>query len=132
MNALVALILIGTLGFIAGRFLFLRPRPGSIYERFILSGAEFLIIGAIIGPGGVGLLDARTLVGLEPFLILALSWIGLLIGIQLRWRHLIRFPLAYFEFGILQREAQGLVKRAIDTSRLACRFPFAVNAAEAP
>jgi Kef-type K+ transport system membrane component KefB len=102
MDALVALILIGALGFAFGRFLFLRPRPGSWYERFMLSGAEFLVIGAVIGPSGVEILDRSTLSHLEPFLILALSWIGLLIGIQLRWRHLLRFPWAYFQVAGIQ------------------------------
>lgn len=102
MNALVALILIGALGIVAGRFLFLRPRPGSWYERFILSGAEFLVIGAVIGPSGLGVLDGRTLVQLEPFLLLALAWIGLLIGLQLRWPHLVRFPGAWFRVAGIQ------------------------------
>jgi hypothetical protein len=102
MNALVALILIGALGIAAGRFLFLRPRPGSWYERFILSGAEFLIIGAVIGPSGLEVLDARTLSQLDPFLILALSWIGLLVGFQLRWSRLVRFPWAYFQVAGIQ------------------------------
>lgn len=109
MKALVALILIGALGFVMGRFLFLRPRPGSIYERIILSGAEFLVIGALIGPSGLGILDHATVAALEPFLILALSWVGLLIGIQLRWRHLIRFPWPYFEFGLLQATVAMIV-----------------------
>jgi hypothetical protein len=84
MNALVALILIGALGFVSGHLLFLRPRPGSFYERFMLSGAEFLVLGAVIGPTGLRILDQGTLTNLEPFLILALSWIGLLLGIQLK------------------------------------------------
>ncbi len=96
MNALVVLILIGALGFLVGRFLFLRPRPGSWLERFFLSGAEFLILGALIGPYGFRVLDLRSLLSLEPFVVLALSWVGLLVGVQLRFRHLTRFPLNYF------------------------------------
>lgn len=102
MNALVALILIGALGLVSGRFLFLHPRPGSWYERFVLSGAEFLVIGALIGPQGLRVVDARTLVQLQPFLILALAWIGLLIGLQLRWNHLTRFPWPYFQVAGIQ------------------------------
>jgi Kef-type K+ transport system membrane component KefB len=109
MNALVALILIGALGIIAGRFLFLRPRPGSWYERFILSGAEFLVIGAVIGPSGLAVLDEKTLVQLEPFLLLALAWIGLLIGLQLRWAYLVRFPWAFFQVAGIQAAVAGAV-----------------------
>jgi len=102
MNALVALILIGAAGFLFGRFLFLRPRPGSWYERFMISGAEFLFLGALVGPAGLAILDESTLTSLEPFLILALSWVGLLFGIQLRWRHVIRFPWPYFQVATIQ------------------------------
>lgn len=102
MNALVVLILIGAAGFVLGRFLFLRPRPGSWMERFFLSGAEFLILGALIGPRGLGVLDEESLRNLEPFLVLALSWVGLLVGLQLRWRHMTRFPWTYFQVSLVQ------------------------------
>lgn len=102
MNALVALILIGALGFVFSRFLFLRPKPGSFYERFMLSGVEFLVIGALIGPNGLRILDRGTVFSLEPFLLLALSWVGLLIGLQLRWKLLTRFPWSYFQVTFVQ------------------------------
>ena len=96
MNALIALLLVSALGFIFGGFLFRRARPGSLLERFFLSGAEFLLLGAVLGPHGFSVLTEDTLAGLEPFVILALSWIGLLMGLQLRVSHLMRFPRAYF------------------------------------
>lgn len=120
MNAIVALILIGALGFAVGRFLFLRPQPGTLYERFMLSGAEFLVIGAVIGPSGLQVLDRWTLTELEPFLVLALSWIGLLLGIQLRWRHLIRFPWPYFQVSLVQ----GAVTLVLCFGVLALVFGF--------
>ena len=73
MNALLALILIGALGLIFGRFLFLRPRPGSWVERFFLSGMEFLAVGALLGPSGLKILNQESLAGLEPFAVLALT-----------------------------------------------------------
>jgi len=105
MNALVALILIGALGFLLGRFLFLRPRPGSWLERFFLSGAEFLVLGALVGPHGFGVLDLHALMNLRPFVVLALSWVGLLLGIQLRFRYLARFPFSYFQVAFLESTA---------------------------
>ena len=102
MNALAVLILIGAVGFIFGRFLFLRPRPGSWMEHFFLSGVEFLLLGALVGPQGFNVFDTRTLFNLEPFAILALSWVGLLVGMQLRVRHLVHFPLSYFRVAFTQ------------------------------
>jgi len=128
MNAIVALILIGALGFAMGRFLFLRPRPGTLYERFMLSGAEFLVIGALIGPWGLQVLDHSTLSRLEPFLILALSWIGLLLGIQLRWRHLVRFPWPYFQVSLIQ----GTLTLAVTFAALAFLFVFWTPVVAAP
>ncbi len=102
MNALLALILIGALGFLFERRLFRRPRPGSWVERFFLSGVEFLLVGAVLGPSGLGVLDRQTVYGLEPFAVLALTWVGLLMGLQLRYRHLTHFPPTYFRVALVE------------------------------
>jgi len=113
MNALIALILIGTLGLVFGRFLFLRPRPGSWYERFLLSGAEFFLIGALLGPQAFSVLDTTTVLALEPFLILALAWVGLLLGVQLQARQMAKFPGAYFRIAFLESGGALLVTLAV-------------------
>ncbi len=125
MNALLALILIGALGLVAGRFLFLRPRPGSWSERVFLSGGEFLLLGAVIGPHGAGILDFPNLMRLEPFVVLALSWVGLLVGIQLRWRHLVRFPAAYFRLAVVQSAVALLITFAALAALFAVWTPVA-------
>jgi Kef-type K+ transport system membrane component KefB len=118
MNALLALILIGALGFVFGRFLFLRPRPGSWVERFFLSGVEFLVVGALLGPFGLSILDHKNLASLEPFAVLALTWIGLLMGLQLRYRHLTHFPLTYFRVAVVE----GTVALLLAFAALAALF----------
>jgi len=118
MNALLAIILIGALGFIFGRFLFLRPRPGSWVERFFLSGVEFLVVGALLGPFGLKVLDREILSGLEPFAVLTLTWVGLLMGLQLRYRHLTHFPVAYFRVALVE----GAVALALAFAVLAALF----------
>lgn len=124
MNALIALILIGTLGLVFGRFLFLRPRPGSWYERFLLSGAGFFLIGAMAGPEGLAVLDDRTLFDLEPFLVLALSWVGLLLGVQLQARHLVRFPGTYFRVALLEGGTALLATLVVMGALFALWTPF--------
>jgi len=130
MNALFALILIGALGFILGRFLFLKPRPGSLLQRVFLSGLEFLLLGALIGPRGVRLLGEEELTSLEPFLLLSLTWVGLLVGLQLRVGQLVRFPPAYFRLALIQSLAALAFAFALLGAVLHLWNPFASDASD--
>lgn len=113
MNALLALILIGSVGFVFGQLLYTRAKPGSWLQRFFLSGTEFVLVGALMGPYGLRILDHTTMSSLEPFLALALSWIGLLVGAQLRVANLIRFPLSYFRVAFTESATAMLIAFAL-------------------
>ncbi len=99
MKILLALILFLLLGLgaaprIQGRLPFSR--------RFMLVGAEFLVLGWALGEHGLGFLDRPMLTALEPLLVLGLGWIGLLVGLQFEWRLLRRIPLSFYGTGIIQ------------------------------
>jgi hypothetical protein len=51
--------------------------------QLVASGLSFLVLGAVIGPGAVGLLSASELTDARPLLALALGLAGLLIGLNL-------------------------------------------------
>jgi hypothetical protein len=127
MNPLIALIVIGTLGFVFGRLVYNKPKPGSWRERFVLSGAEFLALGAVLGPYGTGLLDSTDLRSLEPFMVLALAWVGLLVGLQLSARHIARFPRSYFRVALLQAAFALLFTYLIFAGVFALGSPLAAS-----
>jgi Kef-type K+ transport system membrane component KefB len=66
-------------------------------RRFlIVSGAEYLLLGVLLGPSVSGIIQASTVDGFAPFLTLALGWVGALIGAQFYVRDLIRVPTDHF------------------------------------
>ena len=71
-------------------------------QHVFLTGTEYLFVGVFLGGSGLNLLDAYTLEQLRPFMSLGLAWVGLLFGIQLQRRQLIRFPLQYTLFAFIQ------------------------------
>lgn len=52
-------------------------------RRFlIVSGAEYLVLGLLIGPQGAGLLGSDAVESLSPLTTVALGWVGALVGTQ--------------------------------------------------
>lgn len=52
-------------------------------RRFHLSGAAFLLVGYLLGPDLLGLIDERTAAQLTPLSGLVTGWVGLMYGLQL-------------------------------------------------
>ena len=46
----------------------------------LVSGAEYLILGILLGPSVSGVLSVETLAGFAPLTTLALGWIGAIVG----------------------------------------------------
>src|SRR5687768_858093 len=58
----------------------------------IVSGAEYLILGILLGPQVTGLVDARALQTFAPLITLATSWIGASVGAELMLRRAVALP----------------------------------------
>jgi hypothetical protein len=80
-------------------------------QRFnIVSGAEYLLLGILVGPQVSGMISTSTVGGFAPFLTLALGWIGVLVGAQFYLPDLVRisgrayriaFTEALFTFSVV-------------------------------
>lgn len=80
MTASLTLLLAVALAYLAARVAF-----DWLARRFlIVSAAEYLVLGIILGPRVTGLLSTKLLDGLAPVMTLALGWIGASIGTQFR------------------------------------------------
>src|SRR4029078_12307970 len=80
MQTTLAAIAVVTVGYIFAYLLFdrLRDRYGYV------GGAEYVIIGFLLGPQVSGLLNAGQVQDLPPIVSLALGWLGMLLGTYFR------------------------------------------------
>jgi hypothetical protein len=80
MQTTLAAIAVITVGYIFAYLIFdrLRDRYGYV------GGAEYVVIGFLLGPKVTGLLDAGQVQDLTPIVSLALGWLGMLLGTYFR------------------------------------------------
>jgi hypothetical protein len=83
----------------------------------IVSGAEYLLLGILVGPQVSGMISTNTVGGFAPFLTLALGWIGVLVGAQFYLPDLVRissrayriaFVEALFTFAVVGLAVLGI------------------------
>ncbi|VAX21304.1 hypothetical protein MNBD_NITROSPINAE04-174 [hydrothermal vent metagenome] len=77
-------ILVIVAGYAGSYFVFSKDRLPAAIRDIFLTGWEFFIVGAVIGPGGFNLIQSGQLEQLNPFIALGLGWVGLIFGVQLR------------------------------------------------
>lgn len=82
---------------VAGAYLAAHSASEWLATRFlIVSGAEYLLLGVLLGPEVSGVIQASTVDGFAPFLTLAFGWVGALVGAQFHFRDLVRIPGEHF------------------------------------
>ena len=89
------LVLLVVVGYLAARF----AVDWLARHALVVSGAEYLVLGLLLGPRGTGLLGAEALEGLKPFFTLAIGWMGAAVGFRFWLPVLTRTP------GVLYRLA---------------------------
>ncbi len=129
------LVLLVVLGYLAARF----AVDWLARHALVVSGAEYLVLGLLLGPRGTGLLGADALEGLKPFFTLALGWMGASVGFRFWLPVLTRTPgmlyrLAFVESLLTAVLVGGsgwwlLIRAAVDP--IAATLPAAVLAAVA-
>ena len=76
MTAGITLVIVVAAAYLAARVAF-----DWLARRFlIVSGAEYVVLGILLGPQGFGLVDNDALRSFAPITLLALGWIGAIIG----------------------------------------------------
>ncbi len=99
------LILLVVLGYLAARF----AVDWLARRALVVSGAEYLVLGLLLGPHGTGLLSPDQLRELSPFFTLAIGWMGAALGFRF-W-----LPVLTLTPGLLFRLAfiEGLITLAL-------------------
>jgi predicted membrane channel-forming protein YqfA (hemolysin III family) len=94
----LTLVVLALAAFFAAHFAFDR-----LARRFlIVSGAEYLALGIILGPQVFGILSPRMLESLAPFPLLALGWMGAIVGMRFYLRDLVRIPAVTYQVALLE------------------------------
>ncbi|MBN2365131.1 MAG: hypothetical protein EH225_03415, partial [Calditrichaeota bacterium] len=103
MTPFLGLLLILMITFIGVRF-FSRTTilKTPLLSGLIVSGVPYILIGVFLGPQVFNFLNINVLNSLQPLISMAIGWVGLLFGLQLRWRNIRRFPLNYMLFTSVQ------------------------------
>jgi len=71
-------------------------------HALVVSGAEYLVLGLLLGPKGTGLIDESMLDQLTPFFMLAIGWLGTGVGMRFWLPLLARTPGMLFRVGFAQ------------------------------
>jgi Kef-type K+ transport system membrane component KefB len=114
MSAGLILIVIIVSAYLAAHVLF-----DWLGRRFlIVSGAEYLLLGILVGPEVSGLLNASVVGQFAPFMTLALAWIGALIGAQFDVAGLLRIQSVYYRVAFIEAFATLTVTSGLAAAML--------------
>jgi len=102
MKLLLAIMLIALISLLGSRLTFLHRRLPLGFRSILLTGVEYIFIGAVLGQMGLQVLDKPTLDSLEPFLVFGLCWVGFLFGLQFEIKSLKKLPRFYFSITIIE------------------------------
>jgi hypothetical protein len=98
---------------VAGAYLAAHVASEWLARRHLaVSGAEYLLLGALLGPEVSGLIQASDVDGFAPFLTLAFGWVGALVGAQFHVPELWRLPLTPFGVALAGAALAGLAATA--------------------
>lgn len=88
---------------VAGGYLAARLAAAALARRFlIVSGAEYLVLGVLLGPRVSGLISANVIDSFGPFITLAIGWMGAVIGSEFDLQRLLRISGALYQVAFLE------------------------------
>lgn len=88
---------------VAAGYLAARLAAGALARRFlIVSGAEYLILGVLLGPRISGLISANVIDSFGPFITLAIGWMGAVIGSEFHLKRMLRFRGELYQVAFIE------------------------------
>jgi hypothetical protein len=86
----------------------------------IVSGAEYLLLGLLLGPEVSGVLSRETLASFIPFMMLSLGWMGTMLGMRLYLPAMVRLRGVFYRVAL----AQSLITLALVTGGSVVMFQW--------
>jgi hypothetical protein len=102
-------------------------------RRFlVVSGAEYLLLGILLGPEVSGLLTPGVVERFAPVTTLALGWMGALVGVRLYLAELVKVPGLVYRVALLESALTFVVVAAVETLALGLVYDIAFSDAMLP
>ncbi|MCK5031999.1 MAG: hypothetical protein KAS18_00155 [Calditrichia bacterium] len=96
MTPLLSLIFLVLIAYVGALFLHNVKTSSSIFRGITNSGIIYLLLGYIIGPNLLKVLDLQVLNDLSLLIAFVLGWTGFIIGLQINAKQMRRFPISYY------------------------------------
>ena len=115
---------------VAASYLAARVAFEWLAKRFlIVSGAEYLLLGILLGPQVSGILSPDAIESFAPITSLGLGWMGALIGAQLVLPRMVRTPAVLYRVAIVESTLTFAFTTALMTVGIYATFEIAPRAA---
>lgn len=98
----------------------------------IISGAEYLLLGILLGPEISGLISVNVVGEFAPFITLALGWIGAVVGAQFDLPAITRMAGVEFRVAFIEAGVALIAVAAAMAATLAWLFPITIAEAAVP
>lgn len=98
MTTPLLLILVAALAFLATHVAY----EWLAKRLLIVSGAEYLVLGVLLGPQVTGLFSEAAFEAFEPLVVLGIGWMGLATGMPLRLAQLVRIPAVTYRLTLVE------------------------------
>ena len=109
MKALIVVGLVFAVSYLSTRLVFSTRLSLLGFRYLFFSGTEFVLLGYVFGPNGLGLIPTPIADALEPLLHLALGWAGLMFGLQFNRRTALLYRRRRWFLAFLQAAVTSLV-----------------------
>ncbi len=109
MKTLIVVGLVFAVSYLSTRVVFSTRLSLLGFRYLFFSGTEFLLIGYMIGPRGLGLIPANIVESLDPLLHLGLGWAGLMFGLQFNYRSVLLYRRRRWILGFTQALITSMV-----------------------
>lgn len=96
MKEIFVLVLIIILSLIGYRWTYTDTSSSKYASPIFFSEFLYILLGLLMGPVYLNLIDSKILDALTPLIFLGLGWIGILFGIQLNFKDIVKFPKSFF------------------------------------
>jgi Kef-type K+ transport system membrane component KefB len=118
MTTPLLLILVAALAFLATHVAY----EWLARRLLIVSGAEYLVLGVLLGPLVTGLFTRAALDAFLPVVVLGIGWMGITRGMPLRLAQLVRIPAVAYRLSLVESVVTLLLVGAGAASAFAYGF----------
>jgi len=109
MKTLIVVGVVFAVSYLSTRLVFSTRLSLLGFRYLFFSGTEFLLLGYMIGPRGLGLIPASIVESLDPLLHLGLGWAGLMFGLQFNLRTVLLYRRRRWILGFTQALVTSVV-----------------------